>query len=119
MLFSLAQNSFVPLDSMAFIKESQQVEGLAVGNVEGYGVGSLGIVVQPTRRCTKYFTEDLYKKIESQFDDATINRFYDDFENASEVNLRGIDKNLKLIDIWKSFENKDFIAGLTGQTHER
>jgi hypothetical protein len=48
MLFSLALNSFVPVDSMAFINEPLQVEGLVLGNVEGYGVGKIGVLIAPS-----------------------------------------------------------------------
>jgi len=60
MLFSLALNSFVPVDSMAFINEPLQVEGLALGNAEGYGVGSFGVVVAPSDACVLGFSNDSY-----------------------------------------------------------
>lgn len=48
MLFSMALNSFVPIESVANIHEPLTVEGLALGNVEGYGVGKIGVVVAPS-----------------------------------------------------------------------
>jgi hypothetical protein len=48
MLFSMALNSFVPIESVANIHEPLTVEGLALGNVEGYGVGKIGFVVAPS-----------------------------------------------------------------------
>ena len=88
MLFSLALNSFVPVDSMAFINEPLQVEGLALGNVEGYGVSRLGILVAPTRPCFVKFTNNIYIEIENVVTEAEANKFYTfldkEFENTTQ-----------------------------------
>lgn len=47
-MFSLALQSFVPVDSAFIVQEPTQVEGLLLDGVEAYGVGTLGIATTPS-----------------------------------------------------------------------
>lgn len=48
LLFSIALNSFVAVDSAFVVQETTQVEGLMLDGVEAYGVGTLGIATAPS-----------------------------------------------------------------------
>ncbi|WP_340230168.1 fibronectin type III domain-containing protein [Emticicia oligotrophica] len=48
LLFSLALQSFVPVDSAFIVKEPTIVEGLMLDGVEAYGVGAMGIATAPS-----------------------------------------------------------------------
>ena len=111
MLFSLALNSFVPVDSMAFINEPLQVEGLALGNVEGYGVGSLGVVVMGSRRCVegKGMTNAHYDKVDEVMTDRA-DALFKELEDNSSLSAGTVDEIEALAKIkkWRLKPNETF-----------
>lgn len=72
MLFSLALNSFVPIDSMATVHEPLVVEGLSLGNVQGYGVGSLGVVTAQSPTCVLGLSGNTHEKILNKLGDSFL-----------------------------------------------
>jgi hypothetical protein len=63
LLFSLALQSFVPVDSGFIVQEPTQVEGLMFDGVEAYGIGTLGIATAPSNGwCVKGFSLAYHKK---------------------------------------------------------
>lgn len=75
LLFSLALNSYLPVERVVTIHAPLEVEGLSIGSAEGYGVGRSGILVAVSRKCPKKvrFTgaalDELATRLGSKYDE--------------------------------------------------
>lgn len=95
---------------MAFINEPLQVEGLALGNVDGYGVGSLGILVAPTRAiCFEGFTDAHYLRVEATIvDEVARTQFYNDIKTFTDAERKvlivSVDDAERVAKAWDGLE---------------
>jgi hypothetical protein len=84
LLFSLALNSFVPVERIELVNEPLQVEGLALGNVQGYGVGQLGIVVAKSQKCFNGITSALFEDLKALVGEIKAQKLSDIFSKLPE-----------------------------------
>jgi hypothetical protein len=112
----------VPIDSVALVHEPLEVEGLSLGDVQGYGVGSLGVVTADGRVCVLGLAGEWQDDIDALLGDDKAARFYRDMNKTSppvdkkraEKYLEQIDSDVRATEIanmWEITNGRGNIAG--------